>query len=89
MASLFLDKTTTGDGSEKGTCPATPSNLKCQPNGACLICNHISNNYVGCDITSVNPVCDSDAATTGLQDYFDNPATTREWVACKKDGKMG
>ena len=71
-----------------GTCPANPSNLKCQPNGDCQICNYISDNYVGCAITSITPVCDSDASTSGTQTDYSNPATTRECVACKKSGKM-
>ena len=71
-----------------GTCPASPSNLKCQPNGDCQVCNYISNNYVGCSITSITPVCDSDASTAETQADFANPATTRECVACKKSGKM-
>ena len=89
MASLFLKGTTPGDGTVIGTCPTSPSDLKCQPDGDCQVCNYISGTYLGCAITSTTPVCDSDASANGIQADFSTPATTRECVACKKSGKIG
>ena len=75
---------TTADGTTRGTCPMSPSDLLCHSDGYCNVCRLIDDIHVGCDEFSATPVCDADSTTIGVQDS----AVDKRAVCsgCKKDG---
>ena len=83
----YLTDQATGDGTDIGFCPTSPAGLRCLSSKECRICKWISPNYEGCDVTSVTPVCDSDAddsvVTTGIL-TSDDPAKPAQCVGCKQ-----
>ena len=74
-----------GDGSDIGKCPSSYSSYKCLSTGACNVCGLVSGFAEGCDITSMSPVCDADASTSGIEDSASGKIA--KCVACKKSGK--
>jgi hypothetical protein len=76
---------TTGDGATIGICPTIQNNYRCLSSGACNVCGVINGIHEGCDVTSVTPVCDTDSATDGIQDFADGKIA--QCTACRKDGK--
>ena len=81
---IFIDGSTTGDGTEIGKCPSAYSTYKCLSTGACNVCGLIAGYAEGCDIFSTSPVCDADSSTTGIQDSA--TGTVAQCVSCKKSG---
>ena len=81
---VFVDGTTTGDGTTIGKCPSSYSNYRCLSTGACNVCGLISGVAQGCEIRSSTPVCDMDSSTSGIQDTASNKVA--QCVACKKSG---
>ena len=81
----MTDGTNPGDGTVLGKCPSNYSNYKCLSTGECNVCGYINGTAQGCDITSLNPVCDEDSTTEGTQDS----ATSKlaQCVACTKTGE--
>ena len=74
-----------GDGSEIGKCPSSYSTFKCLSTGACNVCGLISGYAEGCDITSTNPVCDADSATSVTEDSA--VGKVAHCVKCTKSGR--
>ena len=83
---VFVDGTTTGDGTTMGKCPSSYSNYRCLSTGSCNVCGLISGVAQGCEIRSSTPVCDMDSSTSGIQDAASNKVA--QCVACKKSGNF-
>ena len=77
---------TTADGTTRGQCPMSPSDLLCHSDGYCNVCrlNNGTGVHVGCSKFSSTPVCDADSTITGVQDS----AVEKRAVCsgCKKTG---
>ena len=80
------DGVTVGDGSYKGKCPTTPSNLKCLSTGECKVCKQINDVNEGCDVSSSLPICDPDPSTAQIENT-EIASATPACVACKKNSK--
>ena len=79
-----IDRTTPGDGTTIGICPSGYGNYRCLSTGACNVCGLIAGKHEGCDVTSINPICDADSTTNGVQDSADGKVA--QCTSCKKDG---
>ena len=89
LASNALIDGTPGDGTTIGNCPEGYGDIKCLATGECKVCGLICDIQgvclaEGCDIDSINPVCDADSTTFIIED-----SATEKFSQCAKCTKLG
>ena len=86
---MYADGDSIGDGLTFGKCWDDDANgiqdRKCLSTGECNVCKIISDAHEGCDIYSMEPVCDADSTTVEIEDSA--VAKLAKCVACKNTGK--